>query len=463
MLKRVLIANRGEIALRVLRACREMGIETVAVYSQPDAEALHVQLADQAVCIGPAKAAESYLNQDALLTVAKATGCDALHPGYGFLSENADFADRCTEAGIKFIGPSGDTIRKAGSKSAARDLMKAAGVPVTPGSDGPVSSVQEALEAAQIVGYPVLLKASAGGGGRGIRRCNGPEDLPAAFAEAKAEAQACFGDDEMYLEKLVLCPRHIEFQVLADQFGHVIHLGDRDCSVQRRNQKLIEEAPARCLTPELREKMGEAAVRAARTVGYENAGTVEFLLDADGEHFYFMEMNTRIQVEHGITELITGVDLVRQQLRIASGLALDMTQDDVHLEGHAIECRINAEDPSKGFQPCPGTVSFLHFPGGAGVRVDSCLYNGCTLSPYYDSMAAKLLVHAPTRLEAIRKMRRCLEEFTLEGFPTNAELSYQILYHPIFVRGACTTGFLDQNLPSLLDFNRRLSESEEQA
>lgn len=463
MLKRVLIANRGEIALRMLRACREMGIETVAVYSQPDAEALHVQLADQAVCIGPAKAAESYLNQDALLTVAKATGCDALHPGYGFLSENADFADRCTEAGIKFIGPSGDTIRKAGSKSAARDLMKAAGVPVTPGSDGPVSSVQEALEAAQIVGYPVLLKASAGGGGRGIRRCNGPEDLPAAFAEAKAEAQACFGDDEMYLEKLVLCPRHIEFQVLADQFGHVIHLGDRDCSVQRRNQKLIEEAPARCLTPELREKMGEAAVRAARTVGYENAGTVEFLLDADGEHFYFMEMNTRIQVEHGITELITGVDLVRQQLRIASGLALDMTQDDVHLEGHAIECRINAEDPSKGFQPCPGTVSFLHFPGGAGVRVDSCLYNGCTLSPYYDSMAAKLLVHAPTRLEAIRKMRRCLEEFTLEGFPTNAELSYQILYHPIFVRGACTTGFLDQNLPSLLYFNRRLSESEEQA
>ena len=463
MLKRVLIANRGEIALRVLRACREMGIETVAVYSQPDAEALHVQLADQAVCIGPAKAAESYLNQDALLTVAKATGCDALHPGYGFLSENADFADRCTEAGIKFIGPSGDTIRKAGSKSAARDLMKVAGVPVTPGSDGPVSSVQEALEAAQTVGYPVLLKASAGGGGRGIRRCNGPEDLPAAFAEAKTEAQACFGDDEMYLEKLVLCPRHIEFQVLADQFGHVIHLGDRDCSVQRRNQKLIEEAPARCLTPELREKMGEAAVRAARAVGYENAGTVEFLLDADGEHFYFMEMNTRIQVEHGITELITGVDLVRQQLRIASGLALDMTQDDVHLEGHAIECRINAEDPSKGFQPCPGTVSFLHFPGGAGVRVDSCLYNGCTLSPYYDSMAAKLLVHAPTRLEAIRKMRRCLEEFTLEGFPTNAELSYQILYHPIFVRGACTTGFLDQNLPSLLDFNRRLSESEEQA
>ena len=461
MLKRVLIANRGEIALRVLRACREMDIETVAVYSQPDADALHVQMATQAVCIGPAKASESYLNQDALLAVAKATGCDGLHPGYGFLSENADFSDACAQAGVTFIGPSGDSIRKAGSKSAARDLMKAAGVPVTPGSDGPVSSVEEALAAAESVGYPVLLKASAGGGGRGIRRCENAESLPAAYAEAKAEAKACFGDDEMYLEKLVLSPRHIEFQVLADRHGNVIHLGDRDCSVQRRNQKLIEEAPARCLTPELREAMGEAAVRAARAVNYEGAGTIEFLLDADGRHFYFMEMNTRIQVEHGVTEMITGVDLVRQQLRIASGLSLDIAQEDIRLTGHAIECRINAEDPSKNFQPCPGQVSFLHFPGGAGVRVDSCLYNGCTLSPYYDSMAAKLLVHAPTRLEAIRKMRRCLEEFTLEGFPTNAELSYQILYHPIFVRGGCTTAFLDAHLPELLDFSRRVEEREE--
>ena len=460
MLKRVLIANRGEIALRVLRACRELDIETVAVYSEADAEALYVQLATQAVCIGPAKAADSYLNQDALLTVAKATGCDGLHPGYGFLSENADFADACAAEGITFIGPSGDTIRKAGSKSAARDLMKAAGVPVTPGSDGPVSSVEEALAAAERVGYPVLLKASAGGGGRGIRRCDSAEALPAAYAEAKAEAKACFGNDEMYLEKLVLRPRHIEFQVLADRHGHVIHLGDRDCSVQRRNQKLIEEAPARCLTPALREAMGQAAVRAAKAVGYENAGTVEFLLDPDGEHFYFMEMNTRIQVEHGVTELITGVDLVRQQLRVASGLSLDMTQEDIHLEGHAIECRINAEDPAQNFRPCPGRVEFLHFPGGAGVRVDSCLYNGCELSPYYDSMAAKVLVHAPTRLEAIRKMRRCLEEFALEGFPTNAELSYQILYHPVFVRGACTTDFLDEHLPDLLDFSRRVRESE---
>ncbi len=463
MLKRVLIANRGEIALRILRGCRELGIETVAVYSQADAEALHVQLAGQAVCIGPARAADSYLNQEALLTVAKATGCDGIHPGYGFLSENADFADACAREGITFIGPSGDTIRKAGSKSAARDIMRAAGVPVTPGSDGPVDSVEDALAAAEAVGYPVLLKASAGGGGRGIRRCDRPEDLASAYAEAKAEAQACFGNDEMYLEKLVLRPRHIEFQVLADRQGHTIHLGDRDCSVQRRNQKLIEEAPARCLTPQLREKMGEAAVRAARAVGYESAGTVEFLLDGDGEHFYFMEMNTRIQVEHGVTELITGVDLLREQLRIASGLPLSITQEDVHLQGHAIECRINAEDPANDFRPCPGKVEFLHFPGGAGVRVDSALYSGCTLSPYYDSLAAKLLVHAPTRLEAIRKMRRCLEEFTLEGFPTNAELSYQILYHPTFVRGACTTAFLDENLPSLLDFSRRLSESEEEA
>ena len=461
MLKRVLIANRGEIALRVLRACREMDIETVAVYSEADAEALHVQLATQSVCIGPARAADSYLNQDALLTAALATGCNGLHPGYGFLSENADFADACAREDITFIGPSGDTIRKAGSKSAARDIMRAAGVPVTPGSDGPVSSVEDALAAAERVGYPVLLKASAGGGGRGIRRCDSAEALPAAYAEAKAEARACFGNDEMYLEKLVLNPRHIEFQILADRHGNVIHLGDRDCSIQRRNQKLIEEAPARCLTPALRQAMGDAAVRAAKAVGYEGAGTVEFLLDADGQHFYFMEMNTRIQVEHGITELITGVDLVRQQLRVASGLSLDMTQADIALTGHAMECRVNAEDPRQDFRPCPGTVEFLHFPGGAGVRVDSHLYNGCALPPYYDSLAAKLMVHAPTRLEAIRKMRRALEEFALEGFPTNAELSYQILYHPTFVRGGCTTAFLEENLPRLLDFNRRVDQHED--
>ena len=461
MLRRVLIANRGEIALRVLRACREMGIETVAAYSEADAEALHVQLATESVCIGPVKAADSYLNQDALLTAALATGCDSVHPGYGFLSENADFADACARAGLAFIGPSGDAIRKAGSKSAARDLMKTAGVPVIPGSGGFVSSVEEALAAAEAVGWPVLLKASAGGGGRGIRRCEGPEVLPSAYAEAKAEAAACFGNDEMYLEKLVLNPRHVEVQILADRQGHTIYLGDRDCSVQRRNQKLIEEAPAPGLSPELRRAMGEAAVRAAKAVGYEGAGTVEFLVD--GENFYFMEMNTRIQVEHGVTELVTGVDLVRQQLRTASGLPLDVCQEDVEVRGCAIECRINAEDPQGDFRPCPGRVEFLHFPGGAGVRVDSCLYNGCAMSPYYDSLAAKVLAHGGTRLEAIRKLRRCLEEFALEGFPTNAELSYEILFHPVFVRGRCTTGFLDAHLPELLDFSRRVEEKEAEA
>ena len=461
MLRRVLIANRGEIALRVFRACRELGIETVAAYSEADAEALHVQLATEAVCIGPAKAAESYLNQNALLTVAQASGCDGVHPGYGFLSENADFSDACAAAGLSFVGPSGDAIRKAGAKSAARSLMRAAGVPVTPGSDGPVSSPEEALAAAETVGYPVLLKASAGGGGRGIRRCDGPETLPAAYAEARAEAAACFGNDEMYLEKLVLNPRHVEVQILADRQGHTIHLGDRDCSVQRRNQKLMEEAPAPGLSPALRRAMGEAAVRAAEAVGYEGAGTVEFLVD--GENFYFMEMNTRIQVEHGVTELVTGVDLVRQQLRIASGLPLDMGQEDVTIRGCAMECRVNAEDPHGDFRPCPGKVEFLHFPGGAGVRVDSCLYNGCTMSPYYDSLAAKVLAHGATRLEAIRKLRRCLEEFTLEGFPTNAELSYEILFHPVFVRGRCTTGFLDAHLAELLDFSRRVEEKEAEA
>lgn len=458
MLRRVLIANRGEIALRILRACRELGIETVAVYSQADEETLPVQLATQAVCIGPARATDSYLNQEALLTVAQSTGCDGIHPGYGFLSENGEFADACARQGLAFIGPSGDAIRRAGSKSAAKTRMKQAGVPVTPGSDGPVDSVEAARDAAKAVGYPVLLKASAGGGGRGIRRVYREEELQEAFESAQAEAIVCFGSGEMYLEKLILRPRHIEVQILADRHGHVISLGDRDCSVQRRNQKLLEEAPAWGLSPALREEMGQAAVRAAQAVGYESAGTVEFLLDPDGSHFYFMEMNTRIQVEHGITEMVTGVDLVREQLRIASGLPLSVTQEAVRITGHAIECRVNAEDPGADFRPCPGTVEFLHFPGGPGVRVDSCLYTGCQLPPWYDSMAAKLMAHAPTRLEAIRKMRRCLEEFILEGFPTNAELSYQILYHPDFIRGCCTTAFLDEYLPELLEFSRRLEE-----
>ena len=462
MLKRVLIANRGEIALRILRSCREAGIETVAVYSQADREALHVQMATQAVCIGPARAADSYLNQTALLTAAQATGCDGVHPGYGFLSENADFADACAQASLTFIGPSGAVIRRAGAKSAARTIMREAGVPVSPGSDGPVRSEAVALAAAERVGYPVMLKASAGGGGRGIRRCVGAEELPAALREAQAEALACFGDGEMYLEKLALHPRHIEAQILADRQGNVVHLGDRDCSLQRRSQKLVEEAPAWGLSPELRQEMGEAAVRAARAVGYENAGTVEFLLDPDGEHFYFMEMNTRVQVEHGITELVTGVDIIRQQLRIASGLPLDLTQADIRCTGHAIECRINAEDPAGGFRPCPGQTEFLHLPGGPGVRVDTGLYSGCPLPPYYDSLAAKVMAHAPTRLEAIRKMRRCLEEFALEGFPTTAELCYQLMHHAAFVRGGYATDCLDAHLPELLDFARSLTESEDE-
>ncbi len=383
------------------------------------------------------------LNPTALLSAAIATGCDGLHPGYGFLSENPEFADACAENGITFIGPSGDAIRKAGSKSAARDLMRAAGVPVTPGSDGPVSSVEDALAVAETVGYPVLLKASAGGGGRGIRRCNSSKDLPDAYAAAKAEANACFGNDEMYLEKLVLEPRHIEFQILADRQGHVIHLGDRDCSIQRRNQKLIEEAPARCLTPELREEMGEAAVKAAQAVHYEGAGTVEFLLDGDREHFYFMEMNTRIQVEHGVTELITGVDLVRQQLRIASGLPLDLKQEDVTTQRprHRVpHQRRGPHGPEFPALPRQGGVSPLpRRPRRAGgLRPVQRLHSS---PPTTTLMAAKILAHAPSRMETIRKMRRCLEEFALEGFPTNAELSYQMLYHPTLSGAAAPPPF----------------------
>lgn len=461
MLKRILIANRGEIALRILRSCREMGVETVVAYSEADQDALSVQMAGQSVCIGPARAADSYLNQTAILTAALATGCDGIHPGYGFLSENADFADACTQAGLIFIGPPGEIIRQAGDKSAARARMQAAGIPVTPGSHGPVETIQDALAIADQVGYPVLLKASAGGGGRGIRRCDGPADLELALSEAKSEAQACFGNQEIYLEKLILHPRHIEIQILADQEGHVISLGDRDCSLQRRSQKLIEEAPAWGLSPELRMKMQEAALCAAKAVNYQNVGTIEFLLDPEQERFYFMEMNTRIQVEHGITEFITGVDLVRQQLRVASGLPLDLTQDQIVFHGHAIECRINAEDVLQDFRPCPGRVDFLHLPGGPGVRVDTGLYSGCTLSAYYDSLVAKIATHAPTRLEAIRKMRRCLEEFTLEGFPTSAELCYQLMHHAAFVRGNYRTDSLEIYLPELLDFSRRLIEEPE--
>ena len=449
MLKRVLIANRGEIALRVIRACRELDIETVAIYSTADESALHAQIATQSLCVGPARAADSYLNQDAILSAALATGCDAIHPGYGFLSENPDFADRCVEAGLKYIGPSGDVIRKMGSKAAARTLAQQAGVPVVPGSDGPLRDVEQAKELAAQVGYPVLLKASAGGGGRGMRQVDGPEGLESAFHAAQAEAIACFGDGEMYLEKLVLSPRHIEFQIMADSQGHVVHLGERDCSIQRRRQKLIEESPSRALTPQLREEMGRAAVAAAKAAGYVGAGTVEFVLSPQGQ-FYFIEMNTRIQVEHPVTELVTGLDLVREQIRVSAGLPLSVTQEEVLFRGHAIECRINAEDPAKGFQPCPGRIDFLHLPGGYGVRVDTGLYTGYELPPYYDSLMAKLIVYAPTRLEAIRRMRRALEELVIEGPATNTDLLHQILHHPDFVRGNYSTGFLEAHMDTLL-------------
>ena len=453
MFKRILIANRGEIAVRVFRACRELDIEPVVVYSQADDQALHVQLAERAYCIGPARSADSYLNVNALLTVAQAAGCDAVHPGYGFLSENADFADACAQAGIAFIGPSGDVIRAMGNKAAARKLMMSAGVPVVPGSDGAVDTAEEAKALADSIGYPVLIKAAAGGGGRGMRRVFEPEQLIPLFEEARSESVACFGSGEMYLEKLIVNPRHIEFQIMADGQGNVIQLGDRDCSIQRRNQKLLEESPSKALTPQLREKMGAAAVAAAKAAHYENAGTIEFVLDQEG-NFYFIEMNTRIQVEHPVTELVTGMDLVREQIRIAAGLPLSHTQEEVQLRGHAIECRINAEDPANDFRPCPGKVNFVHLPGGCGVRVDTGLYTGYTLPPYYDSLMAKLIVHAPTRLEAIRRMRRTLEELIIEGPANNTDLLHQIMHHPDFIRGNYTTGFLEANMDTLLAWSR---------
>ena len=451
MFQRILIANRGEIALRVIRACREMGVETVAVYSTADKESLHAQLATKAVCIGPPKAADSYLNQTAVLTAAVESGCEAIHPGYGFLSENAEFAELCQRCGLKFIGPSPEVIRSMGNKAAAREMMIKAGVPVVPGSDGCVADSDEALKVAQRIGYPVMLKASAGGGGRGMRRVFSAEELPAAFASAQAEAVACFGDGSMYVEKLILHPRHIEFQIMADSKGNVVHLGERDCSIQRKNQKLMEESPSYALSNALRQAMGEAAVTAARACGYEGAGTVEFVLDKEN-HFYFIEMNTRIQVEHPVTEMVTGIDLVREQIRVSAGLPLSFTQEDVVIRGHAIEVRVNAEDPANGFRPCPGKTEFIHFPGGCGVRVDSALYNGFTLTPYYDSMVAKIIVHGPNRLTAVRRMRRCLEELVVEGYPTGADLAYLILYHSDFLRGCYDTSFIEENLDDLLQW-----------
>lgn len=449
MFRKILIANRGEIAVRIIRACKELGIETVAIYSKADESGMHVKLADEAVCVGPAKSAESYLNMKNILAAATTLGCDAIHPGFGFLSENATFARLVETCGIKFIGPSGDVIDQMGNKSAARKLMMEHGVPVVPGSDGSVNTVEEARAAAERIGYPVLIKASAGGGGRGMRRVYEPEDLEKEFLAARSEAKTCFGDDDMYLEKLILSPKHIEFQIMADRFGNVVHLGERDCSIQRRNQKMIEEAPSTALTPELRDRMGRDAVQAARAAGYENAGTIEYVLDKDG-NYYFIEMNTRIQVEHPITEMVTGIDLIREQIMIADGNPLSFRQEDVVLRGHSIECRINAENPKENFRPCPGTVRGINLPGGMGVRIDTALYQGYQIPSCYDSMIAKVIVSGNDRDEAISRMRRVLEELIIQGVDTNADLHYWILHSQEFVSGKFDTSFIENNLDKLV-------------
>ena len=458
MFSKILIANRGEIAVRIIRACKEMGVATVAVYSKADQNALHVALADQSYCIGEGEAAESYLNENQIISTAILAGAQAIHPGYGFLSENARFARLCRKNGLVFIGPRPESMEQLSDKAVLKELMRSAGLSVIPGTQA-LPTAQAAREAAREIGYPVLLKACAGGGGRGIRLIRSEEDLDEAYHQATAEASAAFGDGSVYLEKYVFPARHVELQMLADEQGNVVCLGERDCSLQRRNQKLLEESPSRALTPQLREQMGAAAVAAARAAGYENAGTVEFVVDQEG-NFYFIEMNTRIQVEHPVTELVTGLDLVREQVRVAAGLPLSVTQEEVSLRGHAIECRIHAEDPAHTLRPSPGKVGFLHLPGGFGVRVDTGLYPGCELPAHYDSLMAKIIVHAPTRLEAIRRMRRSLEELIIEGPAANTDLLHQILYHPDFVRGNYNTGFLEDHLDTLLAWSGSGEEGE---
>lgn len=444
MFRKVLIANRGEIAVRVIRACRELGIHTVAVYSEADKDALHAELADEAICIGPAKASESYLNVQQILSAAIVTNAEAIHPGFGFLSENSRFASMCEELNITFIGPDSETIDAMGNKINARKLMMAADVPVIPGSDGVVSGVEEALALAEEIGYPVMLKAAAGGGGKGIRKVMSQTELPQHFASAQQEAKAAFGNDDMYLEKIIYPARHIEVQILGDAFGNVIHLGERDCSLQRNNQKVMEEAPSLVISQDKRTAIGAAAVRAAKAVNYKNAGTIEFLMDQSGD-FYFMEMNTRIQVEHPITEMVTGIDLVKKQLEIAAGEAIGIAQDEVQLTGHAIECRINAENPAFNFAPSPGKIENLFLPsGGLGLRVDSGMYSGYRIPPYYDSMIAKIIVHGETRFEALMKMQRALGELVTEGVITNADFQMDLISHPQVIAGDYDTAFLQE-------------------
>lgn len=443
MFRKILIANRGEIAVRIIRAARELGIDTVAVYSTADKEALHTLLADEAVCIGPAKSTDSYLNMNAVLSAAVLTGAEAIHPGFGFLSENSKFATMCEEVGIKFIGPSGAVMDMMGDKINARAQMIKAKVPVIPGSDGEVHTSEEALEVAEKIGYPVMLKASAGGGGKGIRKVEKAEDLVAAFESASSEAKAAFGNGAMYMERVIYPARHIEVQILADQQEHVVHLGERDCSLQRNNQKVLEESPSVAIGKTLRQQIGEAAVRAAQSVGYENAGTIEFLLDEAKGEFYFMEMNTRVQVEHPVTEFVTGVDIVKEQIKIANGQELSFSQDDVEIRGHAIECRINAENPAFNFAPSPGKISNVYLPsGGVGLRVDSAVYPGYTIPPYYDSMIAKIIVHGENRFDALMKMQRALYELEIDGVVTNSGFQLDLISDPNVIAGDYDTAFL---------------------
>lgn len=445
MIKKVLIANRGEIAVRIIRACREMGIETVAVYSEADRDALHTQLADEAVCIGPAPSSQSYLSMENIISATIVTGADAIHPGFGFLSENSRFAELCEQCNITFIGPPSSVIASLGNKQAAKNTMANAGVPIIPGGKNPIYTVEEGMKEAETIGYPVIIKAALGGGGKGMRVADTLADFEESFRTAQKETQMAFGDSTMYVEHFVRHPRHIEFQIMADKFGNVIHLGERDCSIQRNHQKMIEESPSAAVSSELREKMGHAAVTAAKAAGYVNAGTIEFLLEPDGK-FWFMEMNTRIQVEHPVTEWVTGIDLVKEQLKIASGMPLEIAQEDVRIQGHAIECRINAENPQKNFRPSPGTIQGAHFPGGNGIRVDTCVYNGCKIPPYYDSMLAKLIVHAGNRKEAIAKMQSALGEVIIDGIDTNIDYQYEILKDEDYQSGNFDTGFLASHI-----------------
>ncbi|KJR48634.1 Biotin carboxylase of acetyl-CoA carboxylase [Desulfosporosinus sp. I2] len=445
MFKKILIANRGEIALRIIRACRELEIETVAVFSEGDREALHVKAADEAVCIGPVASAKSYLNIPNIISAAELTGVDAIHPGYGFLSENARFAEICESCGITFIGPSPLVIETMGDKATARKTMIECGVPVVPGSKDIIKDEETAKAVAEEIGYPVLIKASAGGGGKGMRVAQNSKELSKSIQAAQNEAQASFGNSEVYLEKYVEEPRHIEIQILGDNYGNVVHLGERDCSLQRRHQKLLEESPSSALTPELRAEMGAVAVKAAKTANYSNAGTIEFLLDRHGK-FYFIEMNTRIQVEHPVTELVTGIDLVKEQIRLAAGEPLGYTQEDIQLRGWAIECRINAEDPEKNFMPSPGVIKSYHVPGGPGVRIDSAVYQGYMVSPYYDSMVGKLIVWGATRQEAIARMKRALEEFVIEGIHTTIPFHMIVLENAFYKRGEVYTNFIQRRI-----------------